>query len=283
MLTPLHRGLGAAGRQPLLAAPLYLLSLLLALGPTIALGLLAGDRPWLPTVLGPDWANQAVELVGATVAARPGGDPGGRLGVVAGPALAILLAGLALVLQGLGYSFLAGGILERLRGGSRVSFWAGCRRWFCPFVRLGLLGGPLFALLALGWLLASSVFGADPAAILAGSGLLLLNGWLELARANMVARGERVAAGALGRASRGLLRRRLPSCLAAWLVLGLAGLALLSVQAWALEALDPPPDQSPIGLIVPGVIVQALLFAGGWLKVARLATALELDGSSHAT
>ena len=272
----------------MLALLLYLPSLLLALGPASVTGLglwvLAGDRPWPSALLGGDWANQAVELVGASAApARLGGEASGGVGAAVGlAALTVPLGGIALLLQGLAYNFLAGGILERLRDGAHACFWGGCRRWFWPFLRLGMLGMALFGLLAMIGGLALGPLGTDLAAILGASWLAVLAGWLELARAGMVARAERSAVRALGRATRAVFAPRfLPHLLANWFALGLVGLALLAAQAWALGAFGPSQEgDSALAWVVAAVASQALYLAGAWLKVARLATALALDGES---
>ena len=271
----LRDGLVAAARDPLLALALYAgnmasAALVAALG-LLALGAAAGDgdgggeRPWVAGLLGGDWLNLLVEIVAAGVA-------GGRVGEAA--LTAVLLAaigGLALCLHGLVYALLAGGILERLRDGARARFWLGCRRWFWPFVRLGMLGVAAFAGLGLGGVLALArldpVLGSSAVLLGAAAWVAVLNGWLELARASMVAGEDQSASGALRRASRLALRPdRLPHVLAAWLALAIVGLALPALQA--ASTAEP---------VVGAVVGQAALLGGAWLKVARLATAVALD------
>ena len=268
-LTVLREGLVRAARRPLPALILYLVSLapaVLAVGlAALAFGLGAGDRPWAVGLLGGEWLDLLVEIVAT-------GSASGRLAEVALPTiLLVTVGGLAWLLQALLYALVAGGILERLGDAGGARFWPGCRRWFWPFVRLGLLGTVLFVALAVAGTLALD---ALDAALGAGAGwlgiavwLAVLGGWLELARAGMVARGDPGAAAALGRAARLALRpRRLPHLLAVWLVLAAIGAGVAAAQ---VAATDEP--------VAGPVLGQVALFAGAWLKVARLATALALD------
>ena len=291
LLAAARQGIAAAVRQPLLALPLYLANLVLGLVPAsvVALGLarLASDRPWAGVLLEPGWPNQAAELAAATGAWLGGltDDPDGRLGAAVGAVgLAAALSGLALVLQGLLYNALAGGILERLRDGPGTPFWAGCRRWFWPFTRLGILGIILLGLLALGGGLVLEIVGAvlgpSEVVVVGLAWLSVVNGWLELARAGMVRRGDPGAARALGRATRLTLHpRHLPAALATWLALGVVSFGVLALQSLSL-AIFEPREQSPwLAVLTAAIVSQGLLFIGAWLKVARLATALALDST----
>lgn len=281
-----------------LALPLYLSNLLPGLIPTwaVAVGFaqVAGDRPWGAALLGGDWLNQAAELAAGAVAdAELGGVPSGRLAAAAAAtSLAIFLGLVGLALQGLAYNFMAGGILERLRTDMRsavevdrgapppLSFWAASRRWFWPFVRLGILGTTAFGLLVLvGVLVLSSLgslFGPSVVLVTLGVWVACLNGWLELARAGMVARGDPGARRALGRAARLVLDpAHLPRVLAVWAILGLLGAAVLLGQALGPTTFDPAG--STVALVLAAVVGQLLQLIGAWLKVARLAAALALD------
>jgi len=107
-----------------LALPLYLLSLALGLIGTllalIGLGPLA-DRPWLATLLGPDWLNTLVEVGASAVVAPPRDRTAtGLLGLEA-----LLVTPMLVMLQWIGYSLLAGGILERLVTGISLEYDAG--------------------------------------------------------------------------------------------------------------------------------------------------------------
>lgn len=262
-----------------LAVPLYLASLGLSLIPaTVAMlgvGSLAGARPWRIDLLGPDWLNLAAEIVAR---ARTGADATGL--VLVGVALFVLLP-TVMLLQLVVYSFLAGGILERLAAGDghepAPPFWAGCRRWFWPFVQVGLLGAGILALLALagigvGWLFGRAG-GPELSLLLQVVGQAIALGWLELARAVMVCEGRRSATAALARAAR--LGAGLRPILL-WLVLALlqGGLLLVALQPPAVD--DPYAVVSVLQALAFG---QLLAFLGAWLKVLRLTVAVELAGS----
>jgi len=270
-LAALRDGLIGAARAPWLALILYLTNLVPAGLVALALGLAAADRPWLLGVFGGDWLNVLVELAAAAIA-------DGRPAEALGAALLVpLVLGVGLLVQGLLYALVAGGILERLRGSGdgAVSFRRGCARWFWPFVRLGLLGMTLFVPLALFGVLAlaalGDVLGAGGALVGAVAWLGVLGGWLELARAGMVARGDSRAAHALGRAARLALHRRcLIHLLPAWLILTALGLAPPTAQLAV-------SDGSIAGSGLGEVLAQLTLLSGAWIKVARLATALALD------
>ena len=261
-LTVLRAGLTAAARQPLLALLLYLTSLLPATLTAVLAGLAAGSQPWAVGLLAGDWLNLLVEIVAAVIAS-------GRFGEVALPFLLVALIGaLALLAQALLYAVAAGGILERLRDsdGPPGSFWGDCRRWFWPSVRLGLLGMVPFAGLALGGLALLVLLGPTLALPGGVACLAVLGGWLELARAGMVARGDPRAVAALRRSARLMLQPR-------WLVQVVPVWLILAALSWAVSV-----AQFSVGSAsVPGTAVaQAALLVGAWLKVARLATALAI-------
>jgi hypothetical protein len=257
-----------------LSVPLYLSTVLLGLLPTTVamLGLmpLAGDRPWRADLVSPGWMNVAAELFMSTAYTRQ--TPEVLLLVVA----TLLVLPLILFGQAVVYSFLAGGILESLRVGTgvRLSFWAACRRWFWPFVRLSLLGGVFVAVASvLGAVvtrLAGSVIGPNVAALVQYALQAVVLGWLELSRAVMVAESERSVRRGLLRAGRGIVRPLVP---VVWLLLALPGAGLL------VAALAPPPADDPYSVLT---FVQALLFGqilafvGAWTKVVRLAVATRL-------
>jgi hypothetical protein len=257
-----------------LAVPVYLSTVLLGLIPTTVamLGLvpLAGDRPWRTELLSPGWMNLVAELAMTLAYSRDAASA--ALLLVA----ALVLLPLAVLGQLVAYSFLAGGILETLRvvSGARPPFWAACRDWFWPFLRLSLLGGVLVVVAAVIGVvlarLARPVVGPDVAALLQYTLQAMVLGWLELARAVMVVESLRSVGVGLGRASRAALR---PLVLAIWLLISLPGAGLL------LLALLPPSVDDPYA---PGELVRALVFGqavalgGAWTKVVRLAVSTRL-------
>ncbi len=161
-------------------------------------------------------------------------------------------------------------------------FWSACGRWFWPMLRCGILNTAIFALgapagLALVAFLPGDQECAGPFCPLSYRLLVVilwlacLNGLLELARANLVARRDMRALRALGRALALLARpRSLLRALAAWLLL-----ALVSAAFWGLVF--------GVLLLVPAtalaaafVAQQAVAFLGAWLKLLRLRAALWL-------
>lgn len=266
-----------------LALALYLPGLLLALVSTAPLfgGLAALAAAGLPLdgLVAGDYLNPLIELAGPLAADRawPNRPPGSEPGQApAGLLLAPLVALVAIPLHGLLYTFLSGGLLAALLG-HEGPFWAACRHRFWPLLRLSLLGWlPSVGLFGLGLTLLSSL---DPDQLerpllpLAGllAALLYLNGLLELARADLVTRGDRRAWRALVRAlalptQPGLLL----TALLLWLGLALLGAALLALGA-ALPLLVPAA-----ALAAAFVVQQALALLGAWLKLLRLAVAVEL-------
>jgi hypothetical protein len=266
-LTAIRAGAALAARRMSLALPLYLTSLLLGALPAtlVAVGFTSSARGrswgWPPDG---GWANRLAEVaVAAESLPYLGGEPSARVGVALGSVLlAVLAAVLALAGQGLAYTFLSGGILVRLRE-REAPFWAACRRWYGPLLRLGILEIALLALVGLpGALLIGSL--ASPlgrmAELVAAIGWLsLIGGWLELARAWMVVREEPVATRAVGAALRAA---RNLNVLGVWLLLGASSSALIALQGSALAIEDPAGSLAA---------TQALLLVGAWLKVLRLA------------
>lgn len=269
-------GAGVALRRWPLALALYLPNLLvgvLAAVPVFLAGtVLAPLGPWTARLATADFANTFFELS----AVRLGQDtPDAARLALANFVQAVLILPLAVVLQGVLYNVVAGGVLEGLAGERAGSFWRGLRRWVGPMLWFGLLALPFFVVLAgLGLLLVALLpLGealAWPRLTLALVWLACLNGLLEWARADMVARGDRRALRALGRAL------ALPSHpglflwgVAVWLLLGLAGFAFALLNANAILTL--PADWPTLVLAT-----QALALVGAWLKLLRLGAALGL-------
>ena len=260
-----------AVRTARLAVPLYVASLLLALGPALVgmFGLVsvAADRPWRADLLGPNWLNLLIELV--TEAVYSGGSWGVGLMVVAG----LLLAPVAALGQLLAYTFLAGGILERLRPAAHSpgSFWADCRRWFWPSLRLSVIGSVLVLVVGIGVGLATSQasrwISSDISTIIQLASQAILLGWLELSRAIMVRQSRRSAVRCLRQAARAFVR---PLVLGLWLALALPSAGLL------LAAITPPATSDPYSVadLVKALLYgQLVAFLSAWSKVVRLAVA----------
>ena len=270
-------GFGRLVAQTLrLAVPLYLTSLAISVIGTlvglIALMLAAGGRTWLGELAGPNHLNVLIELGVSAVVAPP--EDWGTVAVVV---LALtMLPLLMLLFQWLAYTFFAGGILEHLRpnpGETSVppAFWACCRRWFWPFVRLGAFGIVLLVLtatvsIALGMLIGQFA-GMTVGAVLSMALLALVFGWLEIARAAMVWHEYRAARRALVRAVRITLQ---PIALVLWLFLALPWLGLIVVTA------SPPSGDTVLSVLAALAIGQVCAFLGAWLKVIRLAAASRL-------
>jgi hypothetical protein len=263
-----------AARTVSLTVPLYIASLLLAVGPAavgmIGLASIAADRPWRADLLGPNWLNLLLELLGALVYA------GASPGVVVMGLAGLLLVPAAAFGQMLAYSFLAGGILERLSPGidQDDSFWAACRRWFWPSLRLSLLGGVIVMAAGLGVGLLTGLAGRwIGASASAGVQLIvqaLVLGWLELARALMVRQSQRSVGRCLRLAAGAWLR---PPVLGLWVALALPPAALLLAAINPLATSDP---YSILDLVKALVYGQAVAFLSAWTKVIRLAVAMQL-------
>ena len=260
-----------------LAVPLYLSTLFLALLPTVVamLGLfpLAGDRPWRGDLLAPGWMNVAVEIIMSAAYRR---DASGLLPLI----LAFLVVGpLALLGQTIAYSLLAGGILATLHANParRPPFWAACRHWFWPSFRLSLLGGILVIVASLLGGAIAGLTGSIPVPelpILVQFALqALVLGWLECARAWMVAYDRRSVGSALRWSGRAWGR---PLIVLLWLLLALPSTAL------SLVAIMPPGVDDPYalgGLLLALAFGQLVAFLGAWTKVVRLAVALRVAQS----
>jgi hypothetical protein len=262
---------GLLGKTLQLAVPLYLSTLLFGLIPAgvmmLGIGTMAGDRPWRADLLGPGWMNLVLDVMMEAFYRRAA--PGLSLVIIGG----LLLLPLAMLLQVVAYSFLAGGILESFRPtrDDRLSFWRACARWFWPFFRLSLLGGIIVALVSVtvGALaaLAPGVVGPDISTILQVAAQAVMLGWLELSRGIMVVRSTRSVGEAIRHATRIAGR---PVVLLAWLLLALPSVGLL------LAAILPPAATNPYApsdLIVALLYGQVVAFLGAWTRVIRLAVA----------
>ncbi|MBI3966991.1 MAG: hypothetical protein HY329_15260 [Chloroflexi bacterium] len=279
----LHRALGQAARHCWLSLAVYLSGLLVALlaGVPVLVGsvALAALGPWLEQIAAGDYLAFLIEIAGsAAAAATLGGSTPSEIGIAgASVGFAILFAAVSLLLHTVLYTLIVGGVLARLAGASSGSFWADCRRWFAPMFRYGLLAVPAFVtLVTAGALLVGLVPGTSEAAGLAklivlGLWVGLVNGALELGRADMVVRSDPAAASAFGRVARLLVsgESAMPAVLT-WLGLGvvaggfwLAGAATV----WSVPATS---------LLSAIVAEQAVALLGAWLKVLRLAIAVEL-------
>ena len=263
-----------AARTVRLTVPLYFASLLLAVGPAavgmLGLASVAADRPWRADLLGPNWLNLLLEMLGSAV--YSGGSPGLVVMALAG----LLLVPAAAFGQVLAYSFLAGGILERLAPGSAHdgSFWAACRRWFWPSVRLSLLGGIIVMAAGLGVGLVTGLagrwIGANASAVVQLVVQALVLGWLELARAIMVQHSQRSVGRCLKLAASAWLR---PVVLGLWVALAVPPAALLLAAINPLATADP---YSALDLVKALVYGQTVAFLSAWTKVIRLAVAMRL-------
>lgn len=281
LLPPLRHALGGAVSHWPLALALYLPSLLIALATALPffLGMVALSAlgPWVDLIARGSYLEAGIEMGAGLRPAgvSPGGLPPRLNAALAGVSLAVLLVFPGLLLQWLAYTLLSGGVLARLVGVQSASLWRLCWEWFWPMLRLGMLGFLLLVFLGgLGTTLLALApeTGALPLASLALlAWLASVNGLLELARAELVLRGGRSARAALARALRDLARPSSPlRALLAWLVLAALGAALWALGA-AAQALVPAPH-------LAGILVfsQALALLGAWLKLLRLAVAVEL-------
>lgn len=304
-----------AGRHWPLALALYvpgaLLGLATALPVLAAAGSLAPLGPWLARVLDGDAPSLLLELAGTAGGSQPSNEALAALqatGLWLG--VAVMLLALALPIQGLLYTLLAGGVLaalasrppegqlhapalssaatsitgdsspELLTETPPTGFWQECQHWAWPMLRLSLLGFVAFVVLgaigsgAIG--LALQGVGIEATTLMALVWLGLLNGALELARADLVVGETRSVSRVLGRALAVLFTpRRLAAALPLWLGLTLAGSAQLGLAIAVLGAL-------PLDWVLPSLVLQQLAFLlGAWLKLARLAGAVALAQSSN--
>jgi hypothetical protein len=148
-------------------------------------------------------------------------------------------------------------------------------------LRLGLLAMVVFGLLLAigGGFLVRALDSRDEPWSLALSlalWLSVLNGFLELARADLVVGSHRGAARALGRAFALPGRPRLlASALLLWALLGLLGAAHVAVGSVMVASV-------PASALLPAFLAQqAVAFLGAWLKLLRLATALNLAAAAR--
>jgi hypothetical protein len=264
-----------------LALPCYLATLVLALIPTgvMLLGLqeLAGDRPWRTDLLGPGWMNLATEIM---MEASYGRGLPGLAPILIG---ALALAPLAMLTQLVVNGFLAGGILEQLLPDrpDRRGFWAGCRYWFWPYVRVSLFGGvALMLVLILVGLLDVLARGLLPIevgltlqAVVAAIGL----GWMELGRALMVRNDARSAARALLRAGRLAVQPLVPLV---WLLCAVPTVTLLLAAMIPPAVSDPSATESLLAALAYG---QGVAFVGAWTRVIRLVVATRLAQPAAST
>lgn len=267
------------GRTLRLAVPLYLVSIAVSLVGTalaiLGLMLAAGNRTWLANLLGPNWLNTLLEAIFSLGVAAPEDRVRMTLLLIG----AFIGAPLLVVLQWLGYTFVSGGIVDRLLAAGAPNeasppFWRTCRRWFWPFFGLGVLGlifsGVLASLGGLGAYYLSGVVGSTAAFLLFGAWVAVLLGWLEVARAAMVWHGSADARPALRRALELIAR---PGPLLLWIFLALPGVGLLLVSMSLPPAADPPALSTALLTVALG---QVYAFLGAWLKVIRLAAACKL-------
>ena len=293
----LGRAARAAAVEWRLALALYLPTLLLALvaAAPIFVGSLALATlgRWAALLAQGDHLEVLLEAANALAAtdALPGEAPPTALATAGlGLVLAIVLAFSAWLVQGLAYTFVAGGILDRLaarpprRAGPAErsnprgeSFWTACRRWFWPMIRFGLLAGVIWAALGGLGVAAIGLIGETTATTLPLKALAALawlgccNGLLELGRAHLVLGSDRSAGRALGRALRAPVRPRFfLGAVLLWLILAAAGLAFARVAAGLAVAI---PATS---ILVAFVVQQVAALIGAWLKLLRLALAVEL-------
>jgi len=272
-----------------LAFPLYAANLLLALIPaaliTTGFGIGMAQRPWAGALLGSDWINQLGEA--AASLSSPLAQPGESryLSSARWMGLGLLTIPIMAVGQAIAYTFLAGGILERLWAANdpgargQVRFWAGCRRWFWPFAALGLLNAPAFIIVAVAaGALTSPVerlLGPTASTLLGAIVLSSINGWLELARADMVRQQYRSAPRAFVRAARLLVRPTTGlRAVLAWTLAAILGFTLLAYNAVAIRPVETVAWTTVLASLAAG---QLLAFLGAWLKVGRLGVALALD------
>lgn len=282
-LVLLGEALQAGWASSYLALALYLPSALL--GALAALPVLVGSVSlarlggWASRVAQGDLATFALEVAGASAGGGQTTALPPEVGLAAaGAGLGVLLALGGVLLQGLAYTFLAGGVLERL--GAQAApppFWRACRRWFWPMLRFGVLALAVFVLAAVlaggavALLPLGGVSGRLAGLLVAGVWLGLVNGTLETARAQMVVGGTPGARRALGR-TLGRLGRPgfVGRALLVWLALAAGGGLLWSLAAPALVAV---PATALVGAFFSQ---QVAALANAWLKLVRLSVAVQL-------
>lgn len=287
----------ATGHWPL-ALALYLPGLAIALASAVpvflgarALSLLG---PWTQRVAEGSSLDLLIESAATSAAGATLNTPAPSEVTVAGTAQlaggAILLVGV--LVNGLAYTLLAGGIVERLCDHAGGSFWTACRRWFWPMLRFGALA--VVVVLVLGGVGGSLLVrvpqdrAVSVVALRLGLGacwISLVNGLLELGRAMLVVTSpspttlklaassgrRRGALAALARAARLVAHPpRLVVALGVWLGLAAAAAAYGAVASALLGA------ASALVPLATLVVQQLALLVGAWLKLLRLAVAVEL-------
>jgi hypothetical protein len=237
-----------------LILPLYLVGLVLGLvqiWPLLVAGGTKGLRnPFLDELVA-DGSDAVLDLF---------------LGSAAAPTQALAWAGSALLLTqlfGLAYTFFSGGMLSAAAG--KLSFWAGCRRFFWSFLGLGTLLVVLAGLLLFMAGLAGAMLGGAGVGLLAGLLLLqLLNVVGEYARAIALVRDRRNPFAVLWSALSFCLR-----LLAGVLAVGMLGLLLHA----GVVALYVGLARMPLGI---GALLaqQLVVLVWLWVKLLRLTWAL---------
>ncbi|MHB1005904.1 MAG: hypothetical protein ACYC3S_09720 [Chloroflexota bacterium] len=281
------RALAAAGGTlaywPLLL-PLYVPSLLLGLVsavPLYAAGqALASLGQWTEKIAD---GNAATVLMETSLAVAANGQTVGQdlprevVGALASFGVAAWIVVLGVLLQGLVYNVLVGGVLEKLAGRTARPFWGACWRWTGPMLLFAAAGALIMLLLGgLGLALIIILPAGDLAGLLvkplvAGLWLGCLNGLFELGRADMVVRDDRRALAALGRAFALLARPSLfLQALAIWIALVVLGAAYWVVVGVGIGAM--PVNIPALGLFIG----QVLALGGAMIKLVRLAVALTL-------
>lgn len=280
----LGRAASASLRRWPLALALYVPGAALAFASAVpiffAAVALESGGPWVAEIAEGGLANVLLEVAAAGSSRGALGEPPAAAFEAAGAGAVAGLAGapVAVLLQGLAYTFVSGGVLARLVGGREAPFLPVCRRWFWPMLRFGALALLVLVVLAGLGLAAIAVSPGGGASVVALKALAAVawvgcvDGLLETARADMVARDDPSALGALGRAF-GLVVRTplLAQAVLLWLALAALGGVLSSVAVVALAGVPA------LALLAAALVQQGLALLGAWLKLIRLAVAVELS------
>jgi hypothetical protein len=262
-----------------LLLPSTLVAMLTAIPVFLGAHIFSALGPWVLRAAEGGYLEVALEVSASSAAGRLLGEPPPP--EVAGVARSLAVAALGVLLgvfwHGLAYNVLAGGVLERLAGTPRFSFWNACQYWAWPMVRFGVLA--LLGLLTLGGAgvaLIAMLPGGGLASLLAKAfggvlWLALVNGLLEFGRASMVIRRDPSAARALARAL-ALPARPVVFVQAAalWAMLATVAAAYWSLAGAVATAI---PATSVAAAFSAQQVVAAL---GAWLKLIRLAVAVEV-------
>lgn len=237
-----------SGLKRFLARPLpWLLFYLAGLLPSLLLGpLLMGSftglarYPFFRTALETRSLDGVIEMLTQINKALPAPSPWTLFGLCGAGVVLPLLALLRVFLEGGALLVYAEAAAPDLR-----SFFAGCRRWFGPFLGLDLIGlGLLFIVVAVGavpvaFVWSAATWLAQVLAVVMALAVGLLATWIELSRAAAVAYDTRNVGVALRRG--GALFFRRPLLLLA-LVLGALGVyALLALLSNAVMRAIPIP------------------------------------------